>query len=99
MEGEHTPTIIRLILSTDLAVQARIQPGPVLFEPGHTGLVLQGGPDPLCYPPAALQLLEGTTAAVPVWNEQLQRFRQSRCNHSDSKGPLCPPNGSQERYK
>jgi len=39
-------------------VQAQIQPSLVLFEPGHTSLVLQAGLDPLHYLLAALQLLE-----------------------------------------
>jgi len=50
----------------------------------------KAGLHPLRYPPAALQLLEGTAAAVPVWNKQLQWFKQNCCNRSDSKGPLCP---------
>ena len=68
--------------------------GPVLFEPGLTGTVLQRiAPAPS----EPVQRLKGnrtrivaTVCAIPVWNDPLQQFRLNRCNHSDFKLRICP---------
>ena len=86
--GDHAHA--RRSSGSGLGVGAGVQPGSVLFEPDHTDLMLQAGLDPLRYPLAALQLLERTAAAVPVWNEQLQQpLRLQRTDLPSKRFPLA----------